>query len=72
VRDGLVVRESCEDDGRGTEVVLTDAGRERVRAARPHHLAGVRDRFLAPLSAEEVATLGAVWGRVAGEPAPGR
>jgi DNA-binding MarR family transcriptional regulator len=70
VRDGLVVRESCDEDGRGTEVVLTDRGRERVRAARTDHLAGVRERFLDPLNPDEIAALGAVWARVAGEPAP--
>jgi DNA-binding MarR family transcriptional regulator len=70
VREGLVVRDSCDDDCRGTEIVLTHAGRERVRAARVDHLAGVRERFLRRLTAEEIAVLGAVWTRLAGEPAP--
>jgi DNA-binding MarR family transcriptional regulator len=67
-RDGLVARESCEEDGRGSLVALTPAGRERVRAARATHLGGVRERFLGRLDDAEIATLGAVWGRIAGEP----
>jgi hypothetical protein len=30
----------------------------------------VRERFLRRLTAEEIAVLGAVWTRLAGEPAP--
>ncbi len=45
-REGLVVKEACEDDGRGAEVVLTASGRTRLRAARASHLAGVRREFL--------------------------
>jgi DNA-binding MarR family transcriptional regulator len=63
-RDGLVRREACDDDGRGSLVVLTDAGRERSRAARVTHLDGVRRRFLAPLDEAEVDALAAVWQRL--------
>jgi DNA-binding MarR family transcriptional regulator len=68
-RDGLIAREECEDDGRGSFVALTAAGRTRARQARATHLAGVRARFLAPLSVAEIGMLGRVWQRVAGEPA---
>lgn len=36
-RQGLVSRGMCEVDRRGIMVYLTDAGRERYRAARPTH-----------------------------------
>ncbi len=67
-RDGLIVRESCDDDGRGSLVVLTKAGTERVREAQRTHLAGVRRRFLDLLTEQEIEVLGNVWKRVAGEP----
>ena len=64
VREGLVVKESCEDDGRGAEVALTTAGRVRLRAARASHLAGVRREFLSRFSDEELAGLGEIWTRL--------
>ena len=67
-RDGLIVREACDDDGRGSLVVLTDPGHERVRQAQRTHLAGVRRRFLDLLTEQEIEVLGNVWKRVAGEP----
>ena len=70
VRDGLVVRESFEDDGRGSLVVLTAAGRRRVRVARATHLAGVRACFLTHLGDEEVGTLSSVFTRLSSEPSP--
>ena len=60
-REGLVARRSCETDGRGAEVVLTDAGRERLRAARVSHLAGVRDEFLSRVAEDDLRTLARVW-----------
>ena len=64
VREGLVVKESCEDDGRGAEVALTAPGRARLRAARASHLAGVRREFLSRFSDEELAGLGEIWTRL--------
>lgn len=64
-RDGLVVREDCEDDARGQLAVLTDAGAAALRAARPTHLAGVRARFLAALQPGDAERLVAIWGRIA-------
>jgi DNA-binding MarR family transcriptional regulator len=67
-RDGLVRRESCADDRRGAEVVLTPAGRGRLRAARATHLAGVRSEFLSRFSDDELTALAAMWPRLS---APG-
>lgn len=45
VRDGLVARRACPDDGRGSMAELTPAGLELLGAAAPTHVAGVR-RYL--------------------------
>ena len=56
-RDGLVRREACPDDARGTLAVLTPAGLERLRAAWPTHLRGVSEHVTGKLDASELATL---------------
>jgi DNA-binding MarR family transcriptional regulator len=63
-RQGLIERERCKEDGRGLFAHLTPAGREKLDAARPDHLAGVRRHFLAKLDDEEIGALGAVWKRL--------
>ena len=45
-REGLRQRCSCDHDARGAYACLTDAGRERLEAARGTHLAVVRQQFL--------------------------
>jgi DNA-binding MarR family transcriptional regulator len=45
-RDGLVERHRCPSDARGFNAVLTDAGFERLRAAYPTHLRGVREHVM--------------------------
>lgn len=39
---GLVTKEKCEGDARGVEVVITDAGFERLQASVPEHVESVR------------------------------
>jgi DNA-binding MarR family transcriptional regulator len=63
-RDGYLRRKPCSSDARGAFAVLTDAGRAKLREARPTHLRGVRERFLARFTEDELATLGARWERV--------
>jgi len=63
-REGLVAREECEEDARGSFAVLTGAGLGALREARPTHHEGVRRRFLGALDAGEVTRLGALWSRV--------
>lgn len=65
VRSGLVAKEPCLDDRRGSYAVLTRFGAERLRTARVVHLAGVRRRFLGRLSAQEIEQLARLWERVA-------
>src|SRR5687767_7050764 len=42
-KDGLVTRDMCPEDRRGIYVCITDAGRERHKAARPAHRAALAD-----------------------------
>ena len=63
-RDGLVRRESCPSDLRGFNALITDAGRELFAAARRTHLAGVRERFLARFSEDELLTFAGFWERL--------
>lgn len=53
---GLITRARSSVDGRGTEVTLTQKGRELVDATLPTHLATEED-LLAALSANERRTL---------------
>jgi len=66
VEAGLVERCACADDGRGAFAQLTAAGREKLRAARRTHLAGVHERFLDRLSADDQRALGEAWDSVLG------
>jgi DNA-binding MarR family transcriptional regulator len=63
-REGLLERETCSDDGRGTFAVLTDAGEQLLASARPTHLGDVRERFLGHFAPEELATMASWWERV--------
>jgi DNA-binding MarR family transcriptional regulator len=49
-RHGLVARRPCPDDGRGAMALLTAAGAERLAAAAPTHVAGVRRYLIDVLS----------------------
>jgi DNA-binding MarR family transcriptional regulator len=63
-RDGYVERHICEQDARGAYAVVTDAGLEKLAAARVTHLAGVREHFLARFSTNELEQLAAYWERI--------
>jgi DNA-binding MarR family transcriptional regulator len=64
-RAGLLEREPCPDDARGSFATITAKGRELFTDARETHLAGVRDRFLAHFTREELRELATLWERVA-------
>jgi DNA-binding MarR family transcriptional regulator len=57
VRQGLVARQPSDEDRRATLAVLTPAGRARLEAAAPDHVAGVRRAFLDHLSRTDIAAL---------------
>lgn len=68
-RRGLVCREKCPDDRRGTFAVLTDAGFAALEAAAPHHLDDVRRALIDRLRPDELALLARVFGRLADDEA---
>jgi DNA-binding MarR family transcriptional regulator len=63
-REGLIGRESCPSDARGSYAVITPAGVAKLAAARATHLAGVRSLFLQHFSEDELDVLGDAWDRV--------
>jgi DNA-binding MarR family transcriptional regulator len=58
--DGLVRRERCDEDRRGANAVLTDAGLRSVVEAAPGHVAAVRRHLFGPLTDEQVGQLRAI------------
>ena len=63
-REGLLVRDACVSDGRGTFAVLTDKGEALLAEARRTHLDGVRERFLKHFERDELTQLATLWNRV--------
>jgi len=61
---GLVERHSCPSDRRGTFARLTETGLERFEEARPTHLRGIREQFLAGLDEGDLANLAAAWKKI--------
>ncbi|MDQ2845596.1 MAG: MarR family transcriptional regulator [Actinomycetota bacterium] len=53
----LVGRQSCPQDGRSSEVYITDAGRTAIEQAAPAHVAAVRAQFIDLLTPAQLATL---------------
>lgn len=68
--EGLVVRERREDDARSYDIVLTPAGRSRLKAANRTHLKLVRELFLDRLSDSQLQQLTDIWAAVAAAPPP--
>jgi DNA-binding MarR family transcriptional regulator len=50
---GLVTREANPDDRRSAYAIITEAGRDRLRAAAPVYLGGIERHFTAQLTAAE-------------------
>lgn len=57
VRRGLVAREPCDSDGRGSFAVLTSDGLAMVKEAAPTHVAGVRRYLFDTLERRSLARL---------------
>lgn len=66
-REQLVARERHEDDARSYEVVLTPAGRARLKSANRAHLQRVRELFLDRLSDAQLEQLADIWDAVTPE-----
>ncbi|MEV4456167.1 MarR family winged helix-turn-helix transcriptional regulator [Microbispora sp. NPDC004025] len=54
---GLVTRQDCEDDRRGTFAVLTDHGWDTIQRVAPDHVASVRRHFVDLMTPEQVSAL---------------
>lgn len=63
-RAGLVARRPSTEDERSVVVALTDAGRAVLATVFPGHVEVLRQLFLEPLSADDVAGLARVLGLV--------
>lgn len=61
---GLVTRQPCEDDRRGTYAVITREGRTTLRRAMPGRIRGINQHFLRYLDLCDVQTLHRVLSRV--------
>lgn len=61
---GLVDRADCADDGRGSMLGLTAAGRDAIHAAAPGHVKSVRKHFIDLLTDDELDALAALSNRV--------
>ena len=55
---GWVAKRPCENDRRASTVVLTAAGKTKIRAAAPGHAELVQQLVLRPLSAPQLEQLG--------------
>ncbi|MFC7587340.1 MarR family winged helix-turn-helix transcriptional regulator [Nonomuraea antimicrobica] len=58
---GLVTREDCHDDRRGTFAVLTDEGWETIQRVAPHHVGGVREHFVDLLTDDQLDAIEAAY-----------
>lgn len=63
---GLVAKEDCPEDGRGSFVQLTPAGRNALDEAAPGHVRAVRQFFLAGVTGSELDVLHRFLDRVLG------
>jgi DNA-binding MarR family transcriptional regulator len=68
---GFLVRQSCPDDGRATDAVLTDAGYAKVVATAPGHVATVRSLVFDALTPAQRTQLRTIGDRVLGQVNPG-
>lgn len=57
VQSGLVKRGRCASDRRGTNAILTPAGKLRLRRASPVHIRGIREHFSKHLSPAQLVAV---------------
>jgi DNA-binding MarR family transcriptional regulator len=62
---GLVIREECADDARGSMLALTPKGLRAIVDAAPGHVASVREHMFDNMTGEEIDALAAFAHRVA-------
>lgn len=61
---GLVEKNACETDGRGTMVGLTESGRSALESVAPDHVALVRSVYIDSLDENDRRVLDEVFSRV--------
>ncbi|MFJ5865023.1 MarR family winged helix-turn-helix transcriptional regulator [Streptomyces parvus] len=61
---GLVTKEDCPDDGRGSFIVATPAGCQAIEGAAPLHVEHVRRLFIDALTKDELDALTRISSRV--------
>ena len=61
---GLVAKNECAEDGRGTIVTLTDEGAEAIARVAPKHVEKVRELFVDAVTPDEVRQLTDIYDRV--------
>ncbi len=66
-RDGLVERRTGAKDARQVLAHITERGLELLASCAPTHFAGVRERFLDPLSETQKRHLARAWRQLLGE-----
>ena len=64
-RAGLVARDTCSSDRRGSFAVLTSEGKATLRRAAPTHLRGIAEYFAAHVSDGEADAISAALARIA-------
>jgi len=57
VRRGLVERQPCDTDNRGSFVVITDDGLAAIEQAAPLHVAAVHRLFIEPTTPDQLEVL---------------
>ncbi|GAA4052054.1 MarR family winged helix-turn-helix transcriptional regulator [Nonomuraea soli] len=55
---GLVTREGCDTDARGSVIVLSEGGWRAIQEAAPLHVASVRTHLIDLLTPEQIESLG--------------
>ena len=61
---GLVRRDDCEGDKRGTFAVLTAEGRATIERVAPYHVENVRRHFIDRLSPRQLDQIGEAFGPI--------
>jgi MarR family 2-MHQ and catechol resistance regulon transcriptional repressor len=63
---GLVGKGECKEDARVSYAILTEAGRDKIKAAWPDHVEAIQQRVASVLSEEEIQTLRELLQRLGG------
>jgi DNA-binding MarR family transcriptional regulator len=64
VKSGLVERQRCPNDRRGSNAVLTPLGLKALGTAAPTHVRGVREYFIDRLDERQLAELASALSRI--------